>query len=147
MPLQQIRPMREKMQMIFQDPISSLSPRMKVASLLLEPFAIHNRKVGNPEKKVQELLHMVGLSMEQADKYPNQLSGGQARRVSIARALALHPDVIIADEPTAGLDVSVAAGILNLLKDLRDQLNLTYIIITHDLNVISYIADRWLSCI
>ena len=142
LPLQQIRPMREKMQMIFQDPISSLSPRMKVASLLLEPFAIHKRKVENPEKKVQELLHMVGLSMEQGEKYPNQLSGGQARRVSIARALALHPDVIIADEPTAGLDVSVAAGILNLLKDLRDQLNLTYIIITHDLNVISYIADR-----
>jgi oligopeptide/dipeptide ABC transporter ATP-binding protein len=109
---------------------------------MLEPFAIHNRKVENPEKKVQELLHMVGLSMEQAEKYPNQLSGGQARRVSIARALALRPDVIIADEPTAGLDVSVAAGILNLLKDLRDQLNLTYIIITHDLNVISYIADR-----
>ena len=140
--LREIRPMREKMQMIFQDPISSLSPRMKVSSLLLEPFVIHNRKVENPEKKVQELLHMVGLSMEQAEKYPNQLSGGQARRVSIARALALHPDIIIADEPTAGLDVSVAAGILNLLKDLRDQLNLTYIIITHDLNVISYIADR-----
>ncbi len=140
--LKAIRPMRDKMQMIFQDPISSLSPRMKVSSLLLEPYTIHNRKVENPEKKVQELLHMVGLSMEQSEKYPHQLSGGQARRVSIARALALHPDIIIADEPTAGLDVSVAAGILNLLKDLRDKLNLTYIIITHDLNVISYIADR-----
>jgi oligopeptide transport system ATP-binding protein len=85
---------------------------------------------------------MVGLSIEQADKYPHQLSGGQARRVSIARALALNPEIIIADEPTAGLDVSVAAGILNLMKDLRDELQLTYIIITHDLNVVSYIADR-----
>ncbi|MFA6808764.1 MAG: ABC transporter ATP-binding protein, partial [Eubacteriales bacterium] len=140
--LKEIRPMRAKMQMIFQDPISSLSPRMKVSALLLEPFAIHDKNVENPKQKVEELLNMVGLSMDQADKYPHQLSGGQARRVSIARALALSPDILIADEPTAGLDVSVAAGILNLLKDLRDKLNLTYIIITHDLNVISYIADR-----
>lgn len=142
LPLSQIRPMREKMQMIFQDPISSLSPRMKVSSLLMEPFKIHKKEVENPEKKVEELLHMVGLSLEQADKYPHQLSGGQARRVSIARALALNPEIIIADEPTAGLDVSVAAGILNLMKDLKDELQLTYIIITHDLNVVSYIADR-----
>jgi oligopeptide/dipeptide ABC transporter ATP-binding protein len=85
---------------------------------------------------------MVGLSAEQADKYPHQLSGGQARRVGIARALALHPDILVADEPTAGLDVSVAAGILNLLKDLRERLNLTYIIITHNLNVLGFIADR-----
>ena len=140
--LKEIRPMRLNIQMIFQDAISSLSPRMTVESLLLEPFTIHNKKIDNPKQKAQELLEMVGLSMEQADKYPHQLSGGQARRISIARALALNPDILVADEPTAGLDVSVAAGILNLLKDLRDRLNLTYIIITHDLNVISYIADR-----
>jgi oligopeptide/dipeptide ABC transporter ATP-binding protein len=85
---------------------------------------------------------MVGLSSEQADKYPHQLSGGQARRVGIARALALQPSVLIADEPTAGLDVSVAAGILNLMKDLRERFNLTYILITHNLNIISFIADR-----
>lgn len=85
---------------------------------------------------------MVGLSPEQADKYPHELSGGQARRVGIARALALNPEFLVADEPTAGLDVSVAASILNLLKDLREQLNLTYLIITHNLNVISFIADR-----
>jgi oligopeptide/dipeptide ABC transporter ATP-binding protein len=141
MPHGKLRPMRARMQMIFQDPFSSLTPRMKVSSILLEPFRIHGVQVDD-KKKVDELLEMVGLSAEQADKYPHQLSGGQARRVGIARALALHPDILVADEPTAGLDVSVAAGILNLLKDLREQLSLTYIIITHNLNVISFIADR-----
>lgn len=137
----QMRPMRARMQMIFQDPVSSLSPRMKVSSMLLEPFRIYGIEVDEKEK-VDELLAMVGLSAEQAEKYPHQLSGGQARRVGIARALALHPDILVADEPTAGLDVSVAAGLLNLLKDLRERLNLTYIIITHNLNVIGFIADR-----
>lgn len=136
-----LRPMRAQMQMIFQDPFSSLSPRMKVSSILIEPFRIHNVPV-DTKQKIDELLEMVGLSAEQADKYPHQLSGGQARRVGIARALALHPDILVADEPTAGLDVSVAAGILNLLKDLRERLNLTYLIITHNLNVLGFIADR-----
>jgi peptide/nickel transport system ATP-binding protein len=136
-----LRPLRARMQMIFQDPSSSLTPRMKVSSILLEPFRIHSMPVDD-KRKVDELLAMVGLSAEQADKYPHELSGGQARRVGIARALALHPDILVADEPTAGLDVSVAAGILNLLKDLRERLNLTYIIITHNLNVLSFIADR-----
>ena len=141
LPQSKIRPMRAQMQMIFQDPISSLSPRKKVSSLLLEPFKIHNIPIAHTQK-INELLEMVGLSSEQVDKYPHQLSGGQARRVGIARALALHPDLLVADEPTAGLDVSVAAGILNLLKDLRNEFNLTYIIITHNLNVISFIANR-----
>jgi peptide/nickel transport system ATP-binding protein len=136
-----LRPMRARMAMIFQDPCSSLSPRMKVRSLLLEPYEIHGVPVQS-ENKVDELLAMVGLSSEQADKYPHQLSGGQARRVGIARALALNPEILVADEPTSGLDVSVAAGILNLLKELREQLNLTYIIISHNLNVVSFIADR-----
>lgn len=136
-----LRPMRVRMQMIFQDPAASLSPRKKVSDLLLEPFQIHGISI-DEDQKISELLEMVGLSNEQKDKYPHQLSGGQARRVGIARALALQPDVLVADEPTAGLDVSVAAGILNLLKDLREQLNLTYIIITHNLNEISFIADR-----
>jgi peptide/nickel transport system ATP-binding protein len=137
-----LRPMRARMQMIFQDPCSSLSPRMKVADLLLEPFRIHRVPVGSPAEKVDALLQMVGLSAEQADKYAHQLSGGQARRVGIARALALEPELLVADEPTAGLDVSVAAGVLNLLKDLRERLDLTYLIITHNLNIINFIADR-----
>jgi peptide/nickel transport system ATP-binding protein len=136
-----IRPLRAHMQMIFQDPISSLSPRKTVAQLLMEPFRIHSIDVDKPQK-VDELLEMVGLSSEQADKYPHQLSGGQARRVGIARALALNPSLLVADEPTSGLDVSVAAGILNLLKDLLERLGLTYILITHNLNIISFIADR-----
>ncbi len=140
LPQSKFRPMRARMQMIFQDPTSSLSPRMKVSAILLEPFRIHNIPAG--KDKVDELLRMVGLSAEQADKYPHQLSGGQARRVGIARALALHPDILIADEPTSGLDVSVAASILNLLKDLKEQLNLTCIIISHNLNVVSFIADE-----
>ena len=136
-----LRPMRARMAMIFQDPSSSLSPRMKVSSLLLEPFQIHGVSIESGDK-VDELLEMVGLSSEQADKYPHQLSGGQARRVGIARALALNPEFLVADEPTSGLDVSVAAGILNLLKELGERLNLTCIVISHNLNVISFIADR-----
>ncbi len=141
LPEGKLRPMRKEMQMIFQYPIASLSPRMKVSSLILEPFRIHSIPV-DAKAKVDELLRMVGLSAEQADKYPHQLSGGQARRVGIARALALEPDILVADEPTAGLDVSVAAGVLNLLKRLRQELDLTYIIITHNLNEIHFIADR-----
>ncbi len=141
LPIREIRPLRAQMQMIFQDPFSSLSPRMKASALLQEPYRIHNTP---PEqrKSVEDLLAMVGLAAEQADKYPHQLSGGQARRLGIARALALQPAVLMADEPTAGLDVSVAAGILNLLKDLGEQLDLTYLIITHNLNVIGFISDR-----
>jgi peptide/nickel transport system ATP-binding protein len=136
-----VRPMRARMQMIFQDPFSSLSPRMKVAGLLMEPFRIQ-KIYADPKEKVPELLEMVGLAAEQADKYAHQLSGGQARRVGIARALALNPEFLVADEPTSGLDVSVAASLLNLMKDLREKLGLTYLIITHNLNVIGFIADR-----
>jgi peptide/nickel transport system ATP-binding protein len=141
LPQSKLRPLRSGMQMIFQDPISSLSPRKKVSDLLLEPFKIHSLPVDR-RNKVDELLQLVGLSAEQAEKYPHQLSGGQARRVGIARALALEPALLVADEPTAGLDVSVAAGILNLMKDLRERLNITYILITHNLNIVRFIADR-----
>ncbi len=135
------RDMRSSMQMIFQDPISSLSPRKSVKDLLLEPFKVQKISVDRTQK-VNELLETVSLSAEQADKFPHQLSGGQARRVGIARALALRPELLIADEPTAGLDISVAAGILNLLKDLSDNYGQTIIIITHDLNTVRFIADR-----
>jgi peptide/nickel transport system ATP-binding protein len=136
-----VQELRERMGMIFQDACSSLSPRLRVSYLLTEPYRIH----GTPESErwtVSELLQLVGLSGEQADKYPHELSGGQARRVGIARALALHPELLVADEPTSGLDVSVAASILNLMKDIGSQLRLTYLIITHNLNVVGYIADR-----
>jgi oligopeptide/dipeptide ABC transporter ATP-binding protein len=137
----QLRRLRRSVQMIFQDPYSSLSPRLKVGYLLTEPYVIN--KVPQPERySVKELLEMVELSPEQATKYPHELSGGQARRVGIARALALNPSFLVADEPTAGLDVSAAAAILNLMKDLAERLSLTYLIITHNLNVVGYIADR-----
>jgi oligopeptide/dipeptide ABC transporter ATP-binding protein len=127
--------------MIFQDPHSSLSPRMKVSSLLMEPYRIHD--VRRSERySVAELLSMVELPERLANRYPHELSGGQARRVGIARALALRPRLIVADEPTAGLDVSAAGAILNLLQSLRERYGTAYIIITHALNVVGYLADR-----
>jgi len=137
----ELRRLRRRMQMIFQDPYSSLSPRLRVAYLLEEPYRIH----GTPSTdrlSVRELLDMVELAPDLATKYPHELSGGQARRVSVARALALQPEFLIADEPTAGLDVSAAAAVLNLMRDLARRLDLTYLIITHNLNVVGYIADR-----
>ena len=136
-----LRRLRRRMQMIFQDPYSSLSPRLKVSYLLTEPYTI-NRVPAGERYSVEERLEMVELSPELAGKYPHELSGGQARRVGIARALALQPEFLVADEPTAGLDVSAAAAILNLMKDLGTRLGLTYLIITHNLNVVGYIADR-----
>ena len=135
-----LRRLRSRMQMILQDPIGSLSPRMRVRDLLREPYVVNGKPV--PDGRVNELLELVGLSSELAEKVPYQLSGGQARRVSIARALALEPALIVADEPTSGLDVSAAAGVLSLMKDLRDRLGVSYLIITHDLNVVGQIADR-----
>jgi peptide/nickel transport system ATP-binding protein len=140
-PRAELRRLRSRIQMIFQDPFSGLSPRLTVSYLLTEPCRIH--RVPREERPtVGELLSMVGLSEELANKYPHELSGGQARRVGIARALSLHPDFLIADEPTSGLDVSVAASILNLIKDLGERLGLTYMVITHNLNLVGYSADR-----
>ncbi len=137
----ELRPLRRRMQIIFQDPISSLSPRLRISELLIEPFIVHGLPV-DPESTISKLLEMVGLTNELATKYPYQLSGGQARRVGIARALALEPVFLVADEPTSGLDVSVAAGILNLIKDLRDEFGLTCLIITHNLNIVGFLCDR-----
>jgi oligopeptide/dipeptide ABC transporter ATP-binding protein len=136
-----LRQLRRRMQMILQDPVGSLSPRLRVRTLLREPYEI-NRIPESDRTSVAELLELVGLSPDLGDKYPAQLSGGQARRVSIARALALEPELIIADEPTSGLDVSAAAGVLALMDDLRSALGITYLVITHDLNVVGQIADR-----
>jgi oligopeptide/dipeptide ABC transporter ATP-binding protein len=127
---------------MFQDPVASLSPRKTVRSLLLEPFRIHRIPLPEPETAVRRLLAMVGLHDGILGAYPHQLSGGQARRVGVARTLALNPDLIIADEPTAGLDVSVQGEVLNLMNDLQQRLGLTYVIVTHNLPVIRHVSDR-----
>ena len=137
-----MKPLRRRMSMMFQDPVGSLSPRMTVGKLIAEPFRIHGIVDKNPSVEVPRLLSLVGLTPEFADRYPHQLSGGQARRVGVARAIALNPALIIADEPTAGLDVSVQGEVLNLLNDLRERLGLALIIITHNLHVVHHVADR-----
>ncbi|RUU25491.1 MAG: ABC transporter ATP-binding protein [Mesorhizobium sp.] len=136
------KPYLRRMAMMFQDPIGSLSPRLTVRSLLTEPFRIHGLKDRDVEGEAERLLRMVGLSAEFARRYPHQLSGGQARRVGIARALALSPDLLIADEPTAGLDVSVQGEVLNLLARLQTELGMAILIITHNLNVVRHMTDR-----
>lgn len=133
---------RGKVGAMFQDPVGSLSPRMTIRSLLAEPFKIHGLASRDLDQEVKRLLEMVGLNQDFANRYPHQLSGGQARRVGVARALALNPQLIIADEPTAGLDVSVQGEILNLLGRLQGELGISILVITHNLNVVRHITDR-----
>ncbi len=138
----EFRTIRRNVAMMFQDAVACLSPRMTVGQLIAEPFAIH--AVPLAKGKVADLLAQVGLPPNIAHRYPHELSGGQARRVGVARALALTPRLVIADEPTAGLDVSVQAEILNLMSDLKDDLHLSYLIITHNLALVRHVADRTL---
>ncbi|MDI3337172.1 ABC transporter ATP-binding protein [Defluviimonas aestuarii] len=133
---------RPRTALMFQDATASLSPRMTVGDAVTEPFSIHGVAVRNHRDKAAELLAEVGLPPEMATRYPHELSGGQARRVGVARALALKPALVIADEPTAGLDVSVQAEILNLMADLKDRHGLSYLIITHNLALVRHVADR-----
>jgi oligopeptide/dipeptide ABC transporter ATP-binding protein len=140
----ELREMRREMQIIFQDPFASLNPRMSVREILSEPFEIHKLHKGKElrEQKLQELLAEVGLPADAASKYPHEFSGGQRQRIGIARALALHPKLIVADEPVSALDVSIQSQILNLMMDLRDKYGLSYIFIAHDLAVIEHISDE-----
>ncbi|MDR9483767.1 MULTISPECIES: oligopeptide/dipeptide ABC transporter ATP-binding protein [Sediminimonas] len=133
---------RRRVAMMFQDPSGSLSPRKTVRDLVLEPFAIHGIKLDDPGAKAADLLATAGLGPDFLARYPHQLSGGQARRVGVARALALDPAMVLADEPTAGLDVSIQGEILNLLNRIKAQHGLTTVIITHNLNILRHVADR-----
>jgi len=140
---QQIRALRRKMQIIFQDPFSSLNPRKPVASIVGEPLLIHGIKNRQErESRVMELLQVVGLSKEHMRRYPHMFSGGQRQRIGVARALALNPDLVVCDEAVSALDVSIQAQVLNLLKDLQDEFSLTYLFISHDLHVVEHISDR-----
>ena len=138
----EVRKMRRKMQMVFQDPYSTLEPRFTIYESLREPFIIQKENNINLRKEVYRLLKMVGLKPEHSDYYPYELSGGQKQRVAIARAFALNPELVILDEPTSSLDVSVQAQILNLLREMQSKLNLTYLFISHDLSIIKYFCNR-----
>jgi peptide/nickel transport system ATP-binding protein len=135
------RDVRREIAMILQDPVGSLSPRLKVRSILAEPFRVHG-ETANLDQKIADLLSAVGLAQHFAERYPHQLSGGQARRISVARALALRPKLVIADEPTAGLDVSIQGEVLNLMRDLQAKFGITFLMITHNLNVVRHVAER-----
>ena len=138
-----IRKLRPHMQFIFQDPYESLNPRMRVGEIVGEGLEVHRVAQGKEKaRRVSELLERVGLHPQDALRYPHEFSGGQRQRIGIARAISLNPDLIVADEPVSALDVSIQAQILNLLMDLRDQLGLTYLFISHDLRIVKHISDR-----
>jgi peptide/nickel transport system ATP-binding protein len=138
-----LRPFRRRLQVIFQDPYASLNPRRRVADTIGEALATHGLHTGNARAtRIAELLSLVGLAPEHAQRFPHEFSGGQRQRIGIARALAVEPEFIVADEPVSALDVSIQAQVLNLLSDLRERFNLTMLLISHDLDVVEYLCDR-----
>ena len=137
-----LRPLRRQMQMVFQDPQASLNPRKRVGALIGDPLVIHGHSRRDAKPRVQELMEVVGLAPEHFNRYPHEFSGGQRQRIGVARALALNPRLIVADEPVSALDVSVQAQVVNLLDDLQDEFSLTYVFIAHDLGVVRHVSDR-----
>jgi len=143
LPGRELTPLRREMQMIFQDPFSSLNPRQKVGEIIAEPLLIHGLATRREvRERSQELLRTVGLSAEHCDRYPHEFSGGQRQRIGIARALAVRPRLVLADEPVSALDLSIQAQVVNLLQDLQEQFGLTYLFISHDLGIIQHVCDR-----
>jgi oligopeptide transport system ATP-binding protein len=144
LPPEELRKMRKRMQMIFQDPFASLNPRMSVGRIVAEPIRIHRTIANRKEEQeyVEHLLERVGLNPYYVNRYPHEFSGGQRQRIGVARALALNPSFIVADEPISALDVSIQAQVVNLLEELQDELNLTYLFIAHDLSMVRHICDR-----
>jgi peptide/nickel transport system ATP-binding protein/oligopeptide transport system ATP-binding protein len=137
-----MRKFRSDMQIVFQDPYASLNPRMPVNDIVAEPLRIHHQYGRNGKDRVRELISMVGLNPEHGNRYPNEFSGGQRQRIGIARALALEPKVMVLDEPVSALDVSIQAGVVNLLEELQERMNIGYLFIAHDLSVVRHISDR-----
>jgi peptide/nickel transport system ATP-binding protein len=139
---ERMRRLRSKLQIIFQDPYASLNPKMRISAILDEALSTHGLAQGRRKERIDELLELVGLRPEHASRFPHEFSGGQRQRIGIARALAVEPEFIVADEPLSALDVSIQAQVINLLAELRERLSLTMLFISHDLDVVEYLCDR-----